>query len=70
VGLLGTDYPGYYPVGDADALRERLLCAESDCGYYAELVAACAARRHLFMPEREQAGWGELLEDIQASGAV
>ncbi len=52
VGLLGADYPGYYPVQDAEALRERLLRAESDCGYYAELVAACAARRHLFMPNR------------------
>jgi len=52
-----------------DALRERLLRAESDCGYYAELVVACAARSQLFTPEREQAGWGKVLEDIQASGA-
>jgi len=67
VGLLGADYPGYYPVQDADALRERLLRAESDLGYYAELAAACAARRHLFTPEQEQAGWEKLLEDSQAS---
>ena len=67
VGLLGADYPGYYPVQDADALRERLLRAESDFGYYAELAAACAARRHLFTPEQEQAGWEKLLEDSQAS---
>jgi len=67
VGLLGADYPGYYPVQDADALRERLLRAESDFGYYAELAAACAARRHLFTPEQEQAGWEKLLEDNQAS---
>lgn len=70
VGLLGKDYPGYYPVQDADVLRERLVRAESDCGYYAALAAACAARRHLFTPEQEQAGWEKLLEDIQASGAV
>jgi putative glycosyltransferase (TIGR04348 family) len=69
VGLLGTDYPGYYPVRDTDALRERLLRAESDGGYYAELVAACAARRHLFTPEREQAGWEKLLNDIQGATA-
>ena len=67
VGLLGADYPGYYPVQDTGALRERLLRAESDGGYYAELVAACAARRPQFMPQQEHAGWEKLLEDIQAS---
>ena len=67
VGLLGADYPGYYPVQNTGALRERLLSAESDGDYYAELVAACAARRHLFTPQQEHAGWEKLLEDIQAS---
>jgi putative glycosyltransferase (TIGR04348 family) len=70
VGLLGEDYPGYYPVQDAAALRERLLRAESDPDYYAELVAACAARRRQFVPEREHAGWARLLQDIRAGGAV
>ena len=70
VGLLGPDYPGYYPVRDADALRDRLLRAESDPRYYSELEAACAARRPLFTSEREQAGWDELLADIQASAAL
>lgn len=69
VGLLGPDYPGYYPVRDTEALRERLLRAESDAGYYAALVAACSARRGLFTPQREQAGWAGLLADIQSSGA-
>ena len=70
VGLLGEDYPGYYPVQDADALRKRLLRAESDLEYYVELAAACAARRHLFTPQQEHAGWEKLLEDVQASTAV
>ena len=35
-----------------------------------ELVAACDARRHLFTPEQEHAGWEKLLEDIQVSSAV
>ena len=70
VGLLGQDYPGYYPVQDTVALRERLLLAESDDGYYAGLVAACAARRQLFMPQQEHAGWEKLLEDIQASAVA
>jgi len=70
VGLLGADYPGYYPVQDAEALRERLLRAEFDGGYYTELVAACDARRQLFTPQQEQAGWEKLLEEIQAAGAI
>lgn len=69
VGLLGEDYPGYYPVRDTGALRDRLLRAESDPAYYAELEQACRASRHLFAPEREQAGWARLLADIpQAQG--
>jgi len=70
VGLLGADYPGYFPVQDEEALRDRLLRAESDDGYYAELVAACAARRQLFTPQQEHAGWEKFLEDIQVSSAV
>lgn len=70
VGLLGTDYPGYYPVQDTDALRDRLLQAESDPGFYAQLEAACIARRPLFTPEQEHAGWERLLRDIQASAAL
>jgi len=70
VGLLGADYPGYYPMQNARALRERLLRAESDGGYYAELVAACAARRHLFTPQQEQTGWEKLLEDIRPHSGI
>jgi putative glycosyltransferase (TIGR04348 family) len=69
-GLLGAGYPGYYPVQNTGALRERLLRAEFDTGYYEELVAACAARRHLFTPQQELAGWKKLMGDILASGAV
>ena len=66
-GLLGEDYPGYYPVRDARALRERLLRAETDPRYYADLAAACRARRHLFTPEQEQAGWAQLLAEIEST---
>ena len=67
--MLGQAYPGYYPVKDAKALRERLLQAESDKGYYAVLEAACAEQRHQFMPQQEHAGWQKLLSEIQASRA-
>lgn len=64
VGLLGADYPGYYPVEDAAALRELLLRAEQDAAFYRGLEDACAARRHLFTPEGELAGWAALLRDL------
>jgi len=66
-GLLGADYPGYYPVQDTDALRDRLLRAESDSGYYSELQAACASLRERFMPQKEESGWNALLQEIRAS---
>jgi putative glycosyltransferase (TIGR04348 family) len=64
IGLLGPDYPGYYPVEDAAALRELLLRAEADRGFYQGLATACAARRDLFTPERERAGWAALLREV------
>jgi putative glycosyltransferase (TIGR04348 family) len=64
VGLLGAEYPGYYPVEDAAALRELLLRAEADRDYYQSLADACAARRHLFTPEREQESWEALIKDL------
>jgi putative glycosyltransferase (TIGR04348 family) len=66
IGLLGEDYPGFYPVEDTQALRELLLRAESDPGLYRRLESACAARRQLFTPERERAGWEALLAEISS----
>jgi putative glycosyltransferase (TIGR04348 family) len=55
VGMLGEDYPGYFPVGDERALARALLRADQDPGYYEALCSACAARRGLFHPHREKA---------------
>ncbi len=64
IGLLGEDYPGFYPVEDADALRDLLLKAESDPRFYGSLSEACQARRHLFTPEREREAWKNLLAEL------
>ena len=66
-GLLGADYPGFYPVRETEALRERLLRAESDSGYYSTLQEACDLLRERFMPRKEESGWEKLLEEIAAS---
>ena len=41
VGLLGEDYPGFFPVGDTAALALLLEKTETDAGFYHELVAQC-----------------------------
>ena len=34
LGLLGTDYPGYFPFGDTQALADLLRRAETDTDFY------------------------------------
>ncbi len=63
-GLLGDDYPGYYPVGDDEALANLLLRAESEPEYLAELVEHCARLRPRFTPEGEREAWRELLGGV------
>lgn len=65
VGLLGEDYPGYYPAGDTAALRALLLRAESDGGFYRALESACRARRGLFTLEREVQAWAHVLRELR-----
>jgi len=64
VGLLGEDYPGYYPTSDTAALAALLGRAETEPAFLAALEAACAVRAPLFTPEREKAGLGELLAEL------
>ncbi len=62
IGLVGEDYPGLFPVGDAQALAAHLLRAETDEDFRSQLAAACREREYLFKPELELAGWRDLLE--------
>ncbi len=64
VGMLGEDYPGYYPVGDEEALARLLHRAETDEEFYATLQARCEARKYLVLPEREKAALGRLVEEV------
>lgn len=66
VGLLGEDYPGYYPVEDTTALRRLLLYAESDRDFYARLQTQCNARRRLFREQQERRAWARLLAELHA----
>jgi putative glycosyltransferase (TIGR04348 family) len=64
VGLLGADYPGYFPVGDTAALARLLERAETDAGFYRELHDWCARLRPLVDPGRERQSWAELLREL------
>jgi putative glycosyltransferase (TIGR04348 family) len=62
-GLLGNDYPGYFPVGDHAALCRLLLRAESDRRFYAGLEARVRKLPHLVRPKREEDAWRALLAE-------
>jgi putative glycosyltransferase (TIGR04348 family) len=64
VGLLGEDYPGYVPVGDAPGLAALLEHAETDPDFYAELQERVTKLRHLVDPARERQAWAELLAEV------
>jgi glycosyltransferase involved in cell wall biosynthesis len=64
VGLLGPDYPGYFPVGDTGALADLLSRAETDPAFYHALEIGCERRRDLFDPARERESWASLLAEF------
>ena len=64
VGLLGEDYPGYFPVGDTKALARLLERAEMDPSFYRILYEWCAGLRSLVDPARERRSWSELLLEL------
>lgn len=71
VGMLGTDYGGYFPAGDAAALA-RLLAAcrqaqqDPAHGLLARLRAQCALRAPRFDEAQERAALEELLMELEA----
>ncbi len=64
VGLLGDDWPGLFPVGDAEALARLLARAEDDPAFLADLDARAAALAPLYAPDAERATWERLLADL------
>ena len=73
VGMLGEDYAGYFPHGDAVALADRLRrCATQPSNppadvpseYLRQLRNQCAARAALFDPIAEQGHLHRLIQEI------
>jgi putative glycosyltransferase (TIGR04348 family) len=64
LSLLGRDYPGYFPVGDTQALAQLLVRIETDRAFRKRLKCAIARRAPLFRPAREKAEWKSLIEEV------
>ncbi len=71
VGMLGPDYAGYFPHGDAVALARLLAQCRADQaeqnparGLLAHLRAQCAVRAPLFDPESERRSLIQLLHEL------
>jgi putative glycosyltransferase (TIGR04348 family) len=64
VGLLGRDYPGYFPTGDTAALARLLRRIEISPEFHRRLRRAIARRAHLFRPAREKAAWRKLIGEL------
>lgn len=64
IGLLGEDYPGYFPVGDTVALAALLSRAETEPEFYGELADHCRRLQPLVDPVRERKAWNDLLTEI------
>jgi putative glycosyltransferase (TIGR04348 family) len=63
-GLLGDDYPGYFPVGDTVALGRLMRRVHEETNFLATLHAAVIARQPLFAPAREAAAWRAAIADF------
>jgi putative glycosyltransferase (TIGR04348 family) len=64
VGLLGRDYPGYFPAGDTAALARLLRRLETDAEFLKRLQSAISRRAHLFRPAREKESWRRLIAEV------
>ncbi|MBB3190555.1 selenoneine biosynthesis selenosugar synthase SenB [Halomonas cerina] len=64
-GLLGEDYPGYFPVGDTEALRACLRRAEREPAFVEQLRRHVQARAPLFTPAAEREALAGVLAACQ-----
>jgi len=64
VGLLGRDYPGYYPVRDAAALARLLHRAETEPAFLNNLERFGRKLKPLFRRDREQAALQKIVNSV------
>ncbi|MBL8343714.1 MAG: TIGR04348 family glycosyltransferase [Rubrivivax sp.] len=64
VGLLGADYGGYFPVGDAKALATLIERARDDAAMLPALARQIEARAALFSPQAESAALQRIVQRL------
>lgn len=65
-GMLGDDYAGYFPVGEAARLAQLIDRSIDDPAFYAQLQSQCARRAPLFAPDTERASLLDLVDNLLA----
>lgn len=64
IGMLGKDYPGYFPIGDTKGLRALIIKAENDPEFLERLKQWGKSLTHRFEPESEESSLKELLKEF------
>jgi len=64
VGMLGREYPGYFPLFDDHALARLIERCRSDAAFYDRLRREMRRRRGLFDPASERAALKRLLQGL------
>ncbi|MFM2239119.1 MAG: hypothetical protein RJA69_493 [Pseudomonadota bacterium] len=65
LGMLGADYAGLFPVGDAQALADMLVRFRHDGAFANLLKQQCAARAPLFSAQAERKGLLTIFESMK-----
>ena len=66
IGMLGTDYPGYFEVGDTAGLASLLVRSESDPEFLRDLAARGRALASAYDPAKEVQAWRDLLRELES----
>ncbi|HEX5051042.1 MAG TPA: selenoneine biosynthesis selenosugar synthase SenB [Planctomycetota bacterium] len=69
LGLLGDDWPGLFPVGDAAGLGRLMTRAASDRDAYHDMIARTLALQPMVDPRRELSAWRALLAELRLGPA-
>jgi glycosyltransferase involved in cell wall biosynthesis len=64
IGMLGADYAGYFPWGDAAALAALIVRCQNDGHLLETLAAQCQARAPLFEPAAERDALRHLVDEL------
>jgi putative glycosyltransferase (TIGR04348 family) len=63
-GLVGDDYAGLFPVGEATALASLLTRIENENGFFDELSQSCRQLAPVFAPAEEVQSWKQLIAGL------